>query len=1132
MIRHSINFLLVILILTAVPQAEDKTPYKFIFGGNSYTGPKNMSVTWLAERYDYAIAGLSDWPGLHDSIYDTAKAMGKSFRAGPYASSQEINLYDRFQPGKQYNERLNNLNELWLYIYAKHYLDSIGVSAESLVVHIDDDYVSITNQGDGNRAYSLVGLPHHKKRFSYQYWNNTAADTMFYPAGYCWLANGYNTDARRAIAYAYRRHLIEDSVAYGPGDHHWTAFFMDNQYRGGYAPRLYSYYDINSTSGGPTSGLDWIEQSGIGNDVPSNTTYYDNSTLLIDSTIFAVLDSTCDTHGLERIHGFANVEKFSPAHLGAALRHTSVNLENPIDYAKAWPSGWQQWYAMADTMAAHPERYINWLFMGDFLCSSSPGNWNYDSSRVYMCHYAFFLQVRDTNAICGPARFNDINRWRKIYEVDFGEPDGPAYEISSTGSNYEKIAVMRRDYNNGSVAVLVRTSHGSADWVNDVMAVNMHGMYREVDVNADTSVAADSIFYMKPYSGLVLITADSCGVAPTLPNPATPNSGSAVGLSPTLCVTNSGHGNCEDPVTYQFEIAEDANFANIVRQSGWIGEGAGTTCFTTSAPLSNGYRYHWRCRATNGTTTSRWSTVYNFTTPNTPPPAPSGNSPEDQGVVDRLQPVLAVNNVADPDGTSPVYYFEVSKFSNFASLAAQSGAVSEGAGTTSWQVGTPLENGSAYFWRARAYDQVAYSGWMPTMSFTVDASISNQPPTIPTLYSPPEGATVTFVPISLSWYNSTDYDGDVITYEIQLLDSAGSGVIDEATGLTQGSSATTTYAPLVMLENAVWYSWHVRAFDGIEYSSWMNLARFYFDTLYGVNQPPDAPALVSPQDQDTMVSLQVSLVCQPSFDPESDQLTYEFALYTDAALTNKIDSVSGVTAGGIGENIIWPIAALLSSGSQYFWSSRANDGINNSDWASAYTFWAFDFSVNADQSSPTNLFPIAGQLVTKTKPTLEVTNVVSLLDENLYYFEVSEDPTFISRLYSGPVAEDYSGTTTWEVSVPLNTGQIYYWRSRANNSPYSEVSTFMVEAQVYMAPNPFRPSSGHSQVMVFNMSPEGTLTITTVANEVVRVISGNSTGLVTWDVTNDNGKSLASDVYLCYYKDHEKVGRFKFAVIR
>ncbi len=508
------RLIIVCLLLAGVLSAQDKTPYKFLFAGNSYYGPRNASAQWLAERYDAGIAGTGDWSAMYDSIYHDTRAMGKEFWCGPYASSQEINLYSRFDAGAQYNDRLADVGTYWLYVYAKHYLDSIGVSPESLVVHIADDYVSITNDGDGARSYSLSGLPYHKRRFTYQYWNNTPSDTMFYPAGYCWLANGFNRDARNAIAYAYRRHLIEDSARYGPGDFHWSALFMDNQYREGYAPRLYSYYDINSTSGGPTSGLDWYEQPGIGNDVSANTRYYDYSTMLIDSTIEHVLDSTCAVRGLQRIRPFANVDKFSDVTLGVQLRYTNVSLENPVDYAKAWPNGWQRWYVMADTMAAHPERYVSWGFLGDFLCSSDPSDWRYDSSRIYMTHYAFFLQVRDTNAFIAPSRFNDTTRWRGIYEVDFGEPDAPAYEVSSVGSNYSKIAVMRRDYNNGNVAVLVRTSHGQVDWVHDSVAVNVHGLFYSIDADGNAAAQPDSVFYMKPYMGKIL--RKSQGSAPVI----------------------------------------------------------------------------------------------------------------------------------------------------------------------------------------------------------------------------------------------------------------------------------------------------------------------------------------------------------------------------------------------------------------------------------------------------------------------------------------------------------------------------------------------------------------------------------------------------------------------------------------
>jgi hypothetical protein len=372
-------------------------------------------------------------------------------------------------------------------------------------------------------------------------------------------------------------------------------------------------------------------------------------------------------------------------------------------------------------MANHPERYINWLFLGDFLCSPDPGDWRYDSSRIYMTHYAFFLQVRDTNAFCGPARFNDTTRWRNIYEVDLGQPDGPAYEIGSVGSGYDKIAVMRRDYGNGSVSVLLRTSHGSANWVGDSIGVNMHQLYREIDVNADTSVTADSVFYLKPYMGKILITTDSCGRPPSAPIPVSPASGSAVGNFPTLCVSNSNHGNCPAPISYRFQISDNSSFTTIVRQSGWVVEGASTTCYTVNPPLSNGFRYYWRCQAFNGTVTSGWSSVYSFTTPNSPPPAPAGISPADQETVDSLQPVLIVNGVIDPNGTPLAYYFQVSRYSNFSLLAAFSGGIAENGGTVSWRVNSPLENSTTHYWRVRAFDGVSYGGWMNTRSFTIDA---------------------------------------------------------------------------------------------------------------------------------------------------------------------------------------------------------------------------------------------------------------------------------------------------------------------------------------------------------------------------------------------------------------------------
>jgi hypothetical protein len=129
---------------------------------------------------------------------------------------------------------------------------------------------------------------------------------------------------------------------------------------------------------------------------------------------------------------------------------------------------------------------------------------------------------------------------------------------------------------------------------------------------------------------------------------------------------------------------------------------------------------------TNGTAASRWSDAYDFVTPNIAPPIPEGNAPENQGTVYTPQPILTVNNVVDPDGTPVAYHYQLSRLSGFSSIIAQSGHVSEGSnGKTSWQVNRVLDDGLTYFWRARAFDGISYSGWMTVRSFTVSVADSN-----------------------------------------------------------------------------------------------------------------------------------------------------------------------------------------------------------------------------------------------------------------------------------------------------------------------------------------------------------------------------------------------------------------------
>ncbi len=556
-------FIVALVVAVAIPTHVSEAGYrhtsmiKCIAGGNGYTSPFNgpWTIEWIAQHFHSFVAGP-------DSIWDSLWALwtlnSVTGESGPYASSQEVNLAEGYlDSSTSYDARVADTAAHWEYDYAKHYMDSIGADVEGLVVHYADTFVDITNnasKGDGLRRIidRLDTLAAIRTRFNYQSWQNQLDPTKHptWPSGYVWLGNGKNANARKAYAYAYVRHFVEDSAASTRGGthsgrYHHTAYFMDNQYRD--AGRLGSYYTINSTAGGGSSGMDWIEQYNIENP-DSAVSFFDNSTLKIDSSIHVALDSVCTAHGWPAIRGWANINKFSATHLGVVCRSNAVNgvgLENPIDYTK-YSAQWQGWLDMADTMANHLEVAIYWLYTGDILCSATPSAWNYDSTRIYYMHFAHYLSVYGANTYFGPMRFNDSTRWRDIYELDFGTPDAHATKIDSVYSGSAKEYVIRRLFASTNVIDLYRTTSSSSDFVNDSIKVMLGDDYHQIDANGDTAVATVDSVWLKPYAGWIGVR-DLGGGAPTIG--ATPASflftatvGEANPPDQVLTVTNTGSG--------------------------------------------------------------------------------------------------------------------------------------------------------------------------------------------------------------------------------------------------------------------------------------------------------------------------------------------------------------------------------------------------------------------------------------------------------------------------------------------------------------------------------------------------------------------------------------------------------------
>ncbi|MFA5382523.1 MAG: hypothetical protein WC356_05100 [Candidatus Micrarchaeia archaeon] len=636
MVKRLLPILICLLLAEAGQAGFDRTPLKIFAFGNIYTLPLyngKWNSLWMAQHYD-CIINIGDSKQSMDTIYLTAKDSGKTMWIGPYQSSQEIPVIAVLPYTSPYAARLLDTARNHYYIYAKWYMDSIGVSDESLVVHISDTHISITQQTGGNRDFSLVGLNYSETRFSYQNWYNTDADTFTYPNGCLWLANGKNTNTRKAYAYSYKRTFIEDSAkatigGTPSGTWHYNAFYMDNQYRD--AGRLGSYYTIVSTAGGLTTQMDWIEQTAIQTD--SQMYYYDNSTLKIDSSIRQVLDSVCTAKSWPPIYGFANIVKNNPAHLGAVVSSGAVNavsLENPIDYAKGAIT-WRNWLAMADTMRAHPEVQIAWAIPYDILCDTSATNWRYDSSRIAYYHFAFYLSVMDTNSWFGAIRWNDTTKWRDIFEIDPQKAGPKATIIDSVGTGGGAYAlkqyIIRRYFTLGAsdtTWVFYRTPNASTDnFTTDFVTVPLGRNLYYINVNGDTAASYSSSISLRPYEAWIGTNNGEGGPSsPTIQLSSSSFSFSGIvgGSNPanqTIGVNNIGGG------TMPWTLVVDGAWLTALPASG-TAPSTVTLSISTTGLTAGTYIGHVVIYATGATNTPQAATVtLTMTNPVTPTTKPS-----------------------------------------------------------------------------------------------------------------------------------------------------------------------------------------------------------------------------------------------------------------------------------------------------------------------------------------------------------------------------------------------------------------------------------------------------------------------------------------------------------------------------
>ncbi len=724
----------------------------------------------------------------------------------------------------------------------------------------------------------------------------------------------------------------------------------------------------------------------------------------------------------------------------------------------------------------------------------------------------------------------DTLSWIPAMEYELGWPaqhyqlaaSGPA--VDQTGGSYK---VWSRQYPYG--VVYIRPVDGfDAKWGSQStpVTVSLGGNYRQLQTDGTLGTVVTQIS-LRGGEGAIMIPAvtGECTIPPTVPTLATPASGAtATSATPSLCINSSTQSGCSQAIRYHFQVSTSNVFTTVAQENSAVTHTAGTSCWQVPTALSPVTTYFWRSRAGNGTSWSAWSATRSFITPsavNTAPSVPVANSPAAGATVTTRQPSLVINNSTDAEGGTLTYHFQVSQFSLFNSITSQITAVTQGAGTTTWQVAVNLNNATTYFWRVRAFDGVNYSGWSATRSFYVNTSAANTAPTTPVINSPTYGANVNTTTPALRVNNSSDANGNTLTYQFELYDSTLTTQLAISPMVTQGSG-TTSWTVAVTLVNNARYRWRARAYDGQAWSNYMTTAEFRVVTA--ANSAPTVPVLLTPTNNQQVVGSPIMLMTNNSTDANGDAISYTFRVFSDSILSKQVE-VSGSRPQTTPYTSYYTTGTYLHN-TPYWWTVRAFDGAAYSDWAAARKFIHIDAVLDVNYSISL-ISPAHGSRELSTTPTFRI-GLDSNDDTVACLFEIAYDADFEAIHEAGNVA-GINRMAEWIPKRALENESTYYWRAKVADGGYSEVASFSVSSPIFASPNPFSYLDG--EITFHNLPENSRLEVYTPSGDKVAEIS-NLAGDFRWDVRNSSGERLASGVFLYYVSfDGQRFGD-KIIVVR
>ncbi len=193
---------------------------------------------------------------------------------------------------------------------------------------------------------------------------------------------------------------------------------------------------------------------------------------------------------------------------------------------------------------------------------------------------------------------------------------------------------------------------------------------------------------------------------------------------------------------------------------------------------------------------------------------------------------------------------------------------------------------------------------------TPTPTLVNTTPTVPTLSAPTNNSLCIDNVVNFQWNASTDGEGGVITYQIEV--SKNTQFSPLAHNVT-----STTASKSITLEKGIAYYWRVKATDdksaASNYSTTFN---FYTEGVGITNHLPFSPVLVSPALNSVQTAATVNLQWTASDVDTSDTLTYD--VYFGNA-----NPPTAIVSENQSELIL---SRTVSASTTYYWKVVVKDG--------------------------------------------------------------------------------------------------------------------------------------------------------------------------------------------------------------